>query len=199
MSGRKGQSIIAVVVIFSMIIFFSLIFFMLFIAGGDQGKSMFLQEAEPEINYKIGEVKKRSVVTVTMDDVLYRVDDVERGKYDEKVARKILSYYASTPGDEIHVEDNDVAIPEVKSDLESYFRYKMEKHWRFGSEPVDYRLLVQGGQNENIVVQTQGYQPSASDSGQGYTVATVDDMAPDNSIRAFLWTSGSNSIWGVSQ
>lgn len=213
MKRNSGQVIIAVVILFALTIFMSLIYFMLFVAGGDRGNSQFLQDAEPQVQYKIGEVKKRSVITTTMDDFLFRVDDnqeydgIPKGKYDDKTARKILSYYVSTPppsedqftDDKIYINGEDYPTSEVKSDLQSYFRYKMEKHWAWGAEPVSYRLEIQGGKQENIVVQTDGYEPQASHSGHGYTVATVNTMAPSDSVRLFLWTSGSNSVWGVSQ
>lgn len=197
MRSVKGQVLIAVVFLFSIAIFMSVVMFMLLV-GGDGGKTVFTKDVDAEINRKLAEVKKRSVVTVTMDDYLWRATSVSRGKYDDKVARKVLSYYASDGGNNIYIDGNSIPKSEVREDLASYFKYKMDNHFVVGANPVSYQFQVDGGASQDIMVKTSGYTPSSAGSQHVYTVAVTNRASdPADSITASLWTSGSGNIYGV--
>lgn len=193
MKFRKGtEDLVVVVVLFSLAI--TLTFVMYLLTSGHN--NIVEKEVDTQVSYQIGDVRKRSTITTTMNDYMWRAPDVEND-YDERKAYKIISYYFSTSGDQVHVDGEAISRDEVESDLKSYLKYKMDKYWNSDSNQVDYYMNItqenHGQKPENITVQRSGYYPEAGWSGVSYPVALADGSA-----TVILWTKTSRGIYGLS-
>lgn len=193
MKFRKGaEDLIFVAVLFGLAI--TLTFVMYIITSGNNNVAE--QRVDRQVSYQIGDVRKRSTITTTMNDYMWRSPTVEND-YDDRKAYKIISYYFSTPGDQIHVDGESIRREEVRTDLKSYLKYKMDKYWNSGANRVDYYLNItredSGTKPENITVQRQDYRPEAAWSGVSYPIALSNGSA-----TVVLWTKTSRGIYGLS-
>jgi len=193
MKSRKGmEDLIFVTILFSLAI--TLTFVMYSITSGHN--NIVEKQVDREISYQIGDIRKRSTITTTMDDYIWRAPGVEND-YDERKAYKIISYYFSTPGEEIYVDGESIPLDEVKQDLKKYLKYKMDKYWNSDSNNVDYYLNItrdnSGDKPRGITVQRDEYYPDAAWSGISYPIALSNGSA-----TVVLWTKTSRGIYGLS-
>lgn len=193
MKSRKGaEDLIYVVVLFALSV--TLTFVMYSITSGHT--DVVEQRVDQQITYQIGDIRKRSTITTTMNDYMWRAPDVQND-YDERKAYKVISYYFSTPGDQVYVDGESIPRNQVKNDLKSYLRYKMDKYWNSGANNVDYYLNItrqdSGSKPQNITVQRSGYYPQAAWSGVSYPIALSNGSA-----TVVLWTKTSRGIYGLS-
>lgn len=163
MRDRKGQGIIIEVLAFAMSMMLAVIVFYVMISTGGITE----QTASESIKYELGELKKRSAVSITMNDHIWRIDSVDKGKYADWPAYKVLSHYLSTPGDEMHIYDEDIDMDEAEEDLKNYIEHKMDKYWQEGPNDIDYHF--------------KAIRDEASDRPRNITVSTYDDEGPSGS------------------
>lgn len=193
MKSRKGEEdLVFVSIVFSLAI--TLAFVMFLLTAGHENKVE--KKIDREISYQIGDIRKRSTITTTMDDHMWRAPGVEY-EYDQK-AYKMISYYFSTSEDHIYLDGEKIDREKVGKDLKIYLKYKMDKYWNSGANNVDYYLNISrensGDYPTNITVKRSGYYPEAKWSAVTYPIALADG----ESATAVLWTKTSRGIYGVS-
>lgn len=192
MQSKKGQGIIIEILAFAMSIMLALIVFVVLVSTG----SITEYSVSESIDYKLGELRKRSTVSITMNDKMWRAEDISRGKYSGWPAYKVLSHYFSTPGDTVYIYDSEIPRSEVKEDLKSYLNYTMKEYWKEGPNDVDYRLNV----TQTTVVSERpseisvgSYQPSARFSKVNYPLSLTGGMEAEIA----LFTTSSQNIYSV--
>jgi hypothetical protein len=190
MKSRKGANEIAWIFLFSLIILVSIIHFVLMISMGNT----FDTRVDRAINYEIAEVKKRSVVTVTMNDYVWRMGrryEIDPKKYGQLTALEVASMYF-VEGNTVYIGENSYSDEDVKEDLEQYFKYKMDKYWQRGGLDVKYRMtLVHDGQR--IEVASDSYNINEVEAVVTYPVALTDG----DTAYVILRTKTSGSVYGV--
>lgn len=192
MRNRKGQGIIIEVLAFAMSIMLTIVVFMVLWGTG----SITEHRASTEIEYKLGELRKRSVVSVTMNDHLWRAEGIDKGKYSNWQAYEVISYYFSTPGDKIYVYDEEIPKEEVKKDLKNYTKYKMDKYWQDGPNNINYYLNISNGAEEgprNLTVKSYT-DVSAGNEGRVTYPISLDN---GKTAEVTLWTTTSTNIYSV--
>jgi hypothetical protein len=191
MRDRKGQGIIIEVLAFAMSMMLAVIVFYVMISTGGITE----QSAEESITYELGELKKRSAVSITMNDHIWRIDSVDKGKYADWPAYKVFSHYLSTPGDKMHIYDNEIDMDEVQEDLINYIRHKMDKYWQDGPNDIDYRFIAineeASERPRNITVST--YKP-----GEGGRISYPLSLTGGREAEVALWTRNTENIQTVS-
>lgn len=192
LSNRKGQGVIIEVLAFAMSIMLALIVFVVLVSTG----SITEHNASGEIQYELAELRKRSTISITMNDQLWRSEDVSKGKYSNWPAYKVMSHYFSTPGDYIYVYDKKIPRSEVRNDLESYLTHKMDKYWKVGPSDIDYRVNIT--QTSPVskrpeVISVGTYRPSASFSKITYPLS----LTGGNESEIALWTETSRNVYSV--
>lgn len=192
MQNRKGQGIIIEILAFAMSVMLALIVFVVLVSTGNITD----YNASQSINYQLGEIRKRSTVSITMNDKMWRAEDVPRDKYSGWPAYKVLSYYFSTPGDTIYIYDEGIPRSEVKEDLKSYLNHTMKKYWKEGPSDVDYRLNVTqtspvSDRPTEISVGT--YRPSARFAKITYPLS----LTGGREAEIALFTKTSQNIYSV--
>lgn len=163
------------------------------IAGG----GTFTQKVDPEVNHELGNVKAESTVTVTTNDYLWRTGEVDPGKYNFKVANKLLSIYFSTSEDTVYLGEEEIPKSELGSDLETYMQYKMDKYWERGPKSVNYWFEIRygsGSSAQSLSVNSDGYEPGADSSRRSFPIALTNG----ETAHAFLWTKSGEGIYSVS-
>jgi len=156
---RKGQGTVGEIFIFYAIIFVNIFLFFLLIAGG----GTFTKEVDPAIQYELGDVRAESTITSTTNDYVWRSEEVEPGKYEFKQTNELLSIYFSTPGDTIYIGEREIPKSELKSDLQNYLKYKMDKYYVQGPGSTPYWLEITHESGNELSVNTENYQPRSSD------------------------------------
>lgn len=192
MRSKKGQGVIIEVLAFAMSVMLALIVFVVLVSTG----SITEHNASGEIEYELAELRKRSTISITMNDKLWRSDDVSRGKYSDWPAYKVMSHYFSTPGNSIHVYEDSIPRSEVKDDLESYLTHKMDKYWKTGPSDIDYRVNIT--QTSSVserpeVISVGTYSPSAAFSKITYPLSLTEGREAEIA----LWTETSQNIYSV--
>ena len=191
MKDRKGQGIIIEVLAFAMSMMLAVIVFYVMISTGGVTE----QKAEESISYELGELKKRSAISATMNDHIWRIDSVDKGKYAEWPAYKVISHYLSTPGDTMHIYDEEIDMDEAEEDLLNYLEHKMNKYWQEGPNNVDYQLdavyAEASSRPENLSVGT--YEPT----GEGGRISYPLSLTDGREAEIGLWTSNTQSIQTV--
>lgn len=191
MKSSKGQGIIIEVLAFSMSVMLAMIVFIVLIyTGGVQEHSV-----SESVEYELGEIRKRSTISLTMNDKIWRAPEVDKGKYEGWPAYKVMSYYLSTPGDQFYVKEDSIDTDTVEEDLEDYLEYKMEKYWTDGPSNVDYYLNVSyeeaNQRPTNLTV--SNYVPSGRYSRVSYPLSLYNGQ----SAEITLWTNTSQNIYAV--
>lgn len=156
---RKGQGLPLELFLFVTIMVINIVLLFLLISGG----GIFTKEVDPAIQYELGTVRAESAVTATTNDYLWRSQQVAPGKYEFKPANELLSIYFSTPGDTVYFGENEIPKSELKSDLEAYMKYKMDKYWVQGPGITPYWFEITHDSGDQLRVNTNSYEPSSSD------------------------------------
>lgn len=190
-NSRKGQGIIIEILAFSMSVMLALVVFIVMISTGNVQE----HQVSQSIDYKLGELRKRSVISITMNDKMWRADSISKGEYGNLPAYKVMSYYFSTPGDTVYIYDSSKPKSEVKNDIDNYLKYQMDKYWQTGPNDVDYMLDVtnpgSSSRPSNITVKT--YSPTGRASKIVYPLGLTNGTAAEIT----LWTTTSQGIFSV--
>lgn len=195
MQDRKGQGIIIEVLAFAMSIMLAMIVFFVMLSTGGVTEST----ATATINAELGDLKKRSAISITMSDRIWRIDGVSKGKYANWPAYKVLSHYLSTPGDTMHIYDEDIPMDTAEEDLNNYIEHKMDKYWQDGSYQVDYYFNAtyaeasQRPKNLSVKSYTEEEGPSGRFSRTSYPLSLTNGKEAEIA----LWTETSQKIHTV--
>ena len=192
MKDRKGQGIIIEILAFAMSMMLTIVIFIVMISTGNVAE----HNVSQDIEYELGELRKRSVISITMNDHMWRADGINKGKYANHQAYEVISNYFSTPGENISVYDREIDKDEVKDDIKNYTKYKMEKYWMEGPNDVDYYMNIsnQGNQGpRNITVKSY---TDISGGNEGRTTYPIS-LTNGNTAEVTLWTTGSTDIYSV--
>lgn len=194
MQDRKGQGIIIEVLAFAMSIMLALIVFVVMVSTG----SITEHNVSQSVEYELGELRKRSTISITMNDRMWRSEDVSRygDKYSDWPAYKVMSHYFSTPGDTVYIYEEEIPRSEVKDDLKSYLRHKMDKYWKDGPSDIDYRMnITQTSEVEDRprVISVGTYSPSGEYSKVTYPLS----LTSGREAEITLWTETSQNVYSV--
>lgn len=192
MRNRKGQGVIIEILAFAMSIMLTVVIFVVMISTGNTME----HNVNKDIGYELSELRKRSVISITMNDHLWRSNQINKGKYANWQAYQVLSYYFSTPGDKISVYDDEIDKEEVKKDLKHYIRYKMDKYWKEGPNDVDYYFNISNSMNKgprNITVKSYTDVSGGNEGRITYPISLTNGK----SAEVTLWTTGSAGIYSV--
>ena len=149
---RKGKSMVGQLFLFSIgILLFTV---MMVVMNSSGSESNFERTVNGEINYEISKIKQNAVMTSTLEDHVFRAEQIQPSRYGNLKAKKLISLYYSTEGDTLY--HNGKSFPmtpsaaegeerSVSEDLSMYLEHKMEQHWADVTEPVDYRMTLRSG------------------------------------------------------
>lgn len=146
---RKGMGTIGQVFLFSLIMITFISGIVLASAASDQ--NVFDRQVNKQVNYQLVEVKQNSIMTVMMEDYLWRHPDISYDKYGNMKFKKLVSLYYSTDGSIVYIGRDeyqaDNAGPEdsVRQDIYDYVKFKMDKYWVETSSPTNYSVLFRSG------------------------------------------------------
>lgn len=167
----------------------NIVLMLLLIAGG----GTFTKEVDPAIQYELGTVRAESTVTSTTNDYLWRSEEVEPGKYEFKQANELLSIYFSTPGDTVYFGEREIPKSELKSDLETYMKYKMDKYWIEGPGITPYWFEIAHDSGDELSVNTNSYEPTSSDQRISVPLALTQG---ENAVAALWFSYEEGSSYG---
>ncbi len=211
MKYSEGQFIVGEIFMFSASIMLTVVVFLLLVAAGNTVD----RTVGSQVDYSIGEINKRSVITVTMRDYMWRSErrqpfgstdggaappdyhDISRDEYGDMSASKVMSYYYSAQGNSVYINGERKSKSEVREDIENYIKYKMDLHWRRGIRPTEYYLNLSAtqvsGAPDPIVVRSGGYEPSGRWSRLSYPIA----LTGGQEATITLWTTTSQDVQTV--
>lgn len=198
MKCRKAQGIVITIFLFMAAIMMSLLVFMV---TGVEGRNVVETNVDQEVSYGLAELRKRSVVTTTMNDYMWRADGVGE-TYGDYTAYEVISLYFSSEGDNIYISDGDgsgtveLTDQRVREDIETYLKYKMDQYWRDGPNRIGYYLEIQGPPEKDIspivVKAPEDYQPGRF-SRVTYPLSITEGYVAEIT----LWTQTSKNIYDV--
>ncbi len=138
--------------------------------------------ASKTVDIQLDQIRKRSVITSTMNDVMWR-SGIEREKYGDRRAYKIISYFFSNDGP-LYIGGNELSREEVRNDLKEYLRYKMNTYWKGAVVNLDYYLEISasGSGVEPVAVGT--YEPTGRHSLVSFPLAL--EGGEEATVR--MWT-----------
>lgn len=119
-----------------------IILFMVAIGGG---LGVFNTEIDTEIEYRTEDVRAQALTSAMLNDHMWRARGIDQGKYNNELAKEVLSDYFSTSGDEVYFGENEIPKSEVKSDLEAYFEYKLDRNLVQSTDFNNYELKLEHG------------------------------------------------------
>lgn len=186
MRSAKGQGIIAEVFLFSMAIMMAFFIFLFMAATGNTVD----QTVHTEIDYTIEGVNKNSVIAVTMDDHLWRSSSISKGDYSGITAKKLISYYFSTPSGDIYVGNESFDRSTVRSDLRDYLEFKMDKYFRSGGSTFEYNLTI-NDPSQSSMMDVSTFKPSSGSK----TVLKIPLKDGDSAVLT-LWTRKPDRVTG---
>jgi hypothetical protein len=192
MRSRKGQGVIIEILAFAMSLMLAMFVFIVLISTG----SVTEHRVSESINFELAELRKRSVISLTMNDKMWRAEGINRGKYSGWPAYKVISYYFSTKGDYVHIYENRIDRETVEDDIETYLNHKMEKYWQDGPNDVGYLMNVSNPESgqEPLNITVRSYSPDATGSRISYPISKSEG----ETMEVALWTNKSGSIYSVS-
>ena len=163
----------------------------------------FEKKVDSQVKSQIGQIRVKSVATVTMEDYLWRDARINKGKYGDRLASKLVSLYFSThPGGKIYAHPTSgdpkrIARDELKNDLKNYFQLKMKKNFRQTAYPVDYSLIIvyEGGEDrQEIRVEPENYDyPDASWMKTGFKIPVTEG----GKAEGVLFTRTTRGYYGL--
>lgn len=193
MKNRKGQGVIIEVLAFAMSIMLSIVVFVVLISTGNTVE----HEASQNIEYELGDLRKRSAISVTMNDHLWRNDTVNKGKYGNWQAYKVISYYFSTPGDKLYIEGDEIDKNEAKQDIKDYLDYKMYKYWKEGPNDVDYYMNISNSENPDLPTNLTVNSYTDVSGGDEGRITYPLSLNNGTTAEVTLWTETSTNIYSV--
>lgn len=191
MQESKGQGIIVEILAFAMSMMLAMLVFIVMISTGGVTE----HNASEAVGYKIGELRMRSVVSNTMNDRLWRESDISRGEYSNWPAHKVISKYFSTEGDRVYIYEDYKQKSTVKSDIESYLEFKMEKYWQGRPNKINYSINISDQRTPDgpDKLSVEDYNPDASGARITYPIGLTNG----STAEATLWIDEGTSIYSV--
>lgn len=127
MNSRKAIGIIGEIFGFGfgMTIFF--IMMLLMTSVGNQ--SAFERDIRADVNAQFASLKQNAVMTVFLEDRMWRHEEIPYDKYNNFRAKKVISLYFSSQDDEVWFGGKSYGSEEVREDIMKYTRFKMNRHW----------------------------------------------------------------------
>lgn len=135
----KAQGIIGEIILFTVSIFLAFTIFLVLSGSGTGQQS---QSAEASIESSMESIRQRSALTSVLNGRVWRAPSVSaHGRYEDLSALRLTSYYLSSNGD-IHIDGQTYDRDVVKSDLESYYEFKMRQNFVNVPSPSDHALNI---------------------------------------------------------
>lgn len=181
----KGQGMIAEIILFAMSIFMAFIIFILLSAGDAE----FEQNVKVQIESGMESVTDRSVLTVVLNDNVWRAPMVNE-RYNDLTALELTSYYFSTE-DNIHIHGEDHSRDQVESDLKDYYTYKLNQNFLGRPDQQDWELRLRGNEEEIIVGDVQGRD------GSWNTIRLPFQLSDGEVGEIQLWIRGTGGVFSV--
>jgi hypothetical protein len=151
---RKGMGMVGQIMLFTMGVMLFTGNMILMNASGDQ--NVFDQQVSREIEFQLASIKMNSVMTVMLEDHLWRAEQINYEKYGNMKFKKLASLYFSTEGDTVYVGRNSYDAngeDSVRNDIENYIEFKMDRYWRNTPYPTNYTVQIRStGDREPINV-----------------------------------------------
>lgn len=189
---RKGQlaTLPGTLMMFIVVLMLTFTIFMVFYTNNN----IITKNAQDTYRYQLGEQRKRSVMTVTLMDEVWRAPKTPRNIFENVTGYRLISYYFSTPpSEDLHIHGNTIKRENAKENLTHYLGYKMNQSWiDWQGEEVDYALQLKG-ESETLDVKVDSYYPSAKWSKFFMPIA----INGGDKINMTLWTQTSREIYGV--
>lgn len=185
-TGSKGQGMIAEIILFGMAIMMA-IFMFIMLSSED---ALFEQNVETEIESGMESVGDRSALTVILNDNVWRAPTVNE-RYGDLKALELSSHYLSTD-EEVHIHGEDHDRDKVKSDLETYYRFKMEANFLQRPEQQDFVLNITDDSGEYIAVE------DIDDRGGTWNSIRVPyQLSAGRSGEITMWVRGTGGVFRV--
>lgn len=198
MKSRKAQGLLVSTILFMSAVMISIFVYLIMTVPGD---NVVETQVDEDVGYQLAELRKRSVVTTTMNDYMWRSGEVGE-TYGNYTAYEVISLYFSSEEDEMYISDAsgsgtvEVSREEVREDIETYLEYKMDQYWRKGPNTIGYYLEIQGPADKDIeplvVRAPEDYQP-----GSFSRVTYPLSIAEGEVAEITLWTQTSQNIYDV--
>lgn len=190
MKSSKGQNVLAPgeIMMFIIIIILAVTIYFMNVGNGNRIE----QNVDKQMDFAVGEVRKRSAVDTAMVDYVWRAPDISKEEYGNISAYNLISYYYSTPdGEQLDMPSGPVSKSEVEQDMEHYLGYKMNQTWQDPTTvaPVDYEITV----GDDIQASSKGYVPSGRWSRILFRIALTEG----NTVLVSLRTRTSHNIYSV--
>jgi hypothetical protein len=191
---------------FGMIVVTAIAMFIMTVSSG----SIFNRTVEPQIEYSVSEVKKRSALTVTLNDYMWRVDgsgsvdNIEAGEYGNRSMKKVVSLFFTGVDSSTDITSGEVRFgrstkprSEVKADLEAYMQKQMDQFWR--SEAVTTLSEDDGaGYSMELIHAGKRVRASSGDLEDLSTTTAYPIALPGGEqVSVVLRTSGAVQATGV--
>lgn len=198
MKSRKAQGLIISLLLFMVAMMMSIFVYLIMTVPGD---NVVESQVDQEVNYQLGELRKRSTVTTTMNDYMWRSDEIGND-YGDYTAYEIISLYFSTNESEpLYIATDggsavEMSNSEVRNDIETYLKYKMDQYWQDGPNQIGYYIEIEPPSSTDV-------EPIAVRNPQDYEPGTYSrviyplTLADGNVAEITLWTQTSQNIYDV--
>lgn len=181
----KGQGMIAEIILFAMSIVMALTMFIMLSTADAE----FEQNVRLQIESGLESVSDRSVVTVVLNDNVWRAQTVNN-RYNDLTALELTSYYFSTE-DDIHIHGEDYSRDQIESDLEDYYMYKLNQNFLSRPDQQDWEFRVRGHDDEIIVSNNQGRE------GNWNSMRIPFQLSDGEVGEIQLWVRGTGGVFSV--
>lgn len=186
---NKGQGMIGEVLMGTAAIIIAITIFLII---ESQGGGVMEQEISQEVDIRMSDIRTNTIMSNTLNGHLHILNSVNKGKYGNLSAYRIISYYFSTPGNKIYFDKdrNGIDKSTVRNDIKSYLEYKMDKRFIKKPQKNDYYLDIQNFNNpqkrpKKITINTTKGMRSPEFRGTIY-------LANQEKIYITLYKNGSN-------
>lgn len=181
----KGQGMIAEIILFAMSIAMALTLFIIFSSEDAE----FEQNVEIEIESGMESITDRSVLTVILNDHIWRAPEVDE-RYNDMTALELTSHYFST-NEAVHIHGEDHSRDQVESDLKHYYEYKLDQNFLGRPNPQDWELRLMTEDKELIV-------NNIDDRGRSWNSMSLPfELSDGEQGEIQLWVSGTGGVFSV--
>lgn len=182
----KGQGMIGEIIIFSMAIFMALVMFILLSSGDAE----FEQNVNLEIESGMESITDRSVLTVILNDHVWRAPTVDE-RYNDLTALELTSHYFSTDED-VKLHGESFSRDAVETDLQEYYSYKMRRNFLGRPEQQDFFLNITNGNNDYIEVDGNEGQ-----DGSWNSIRLPFQLSDGENGEITMWFRGTGGVFQV--
>lgn len=182
----KGQGIIGEIILFSVSIFLA---FALFFVLSSSGTGQQSQSADITVESSMESIRQRSALTSILNGRVWRAPSVNE-RYEDLPALKLTSYYFSSSGD-LHIDGQTYDRDSVKSDLESYYGFKMNQNFVNVPSPSDHALNITYN-NQHIDVE------NIEDRGGSWSSIRIPFQLSDGGVGEItMYVKGAGGVFQV--